>query len=96
MPGLRLGVLASGDTELIRFLKKEIAIWNINSFAEFYMQIATKYEKDYKKALSKIKNERKRFYDELIKVCIKAISSFDEKKETPDSFIDKYLNKVNI
>ena len=36
------------------------------------------------------------FYDELIKVCIKAISSFDEKKETPDSFIDKYLNKVNI
>ena len=68
MPGLRLGVLASGDTELIRFLKKEIAIWNINSFAEFYMQIATKYEKDYKKALSKIKNERKRFYDELIKI----------------------------
>ena len=68
VPGLRLGVLASGDTELIRFLKKEIAIWNINSFAEFYMQIATKYEKDYKKALSKIKNERKRFYDELIKI----------------------------
>ena len=68
VPGLRLGVLASGDTELIKFLKKEIAIWNINSFAEFYMQIATKYEKDYKKALTKIRNERKRFYDELIKI----------------------------
>ncbi len=67
VPGLRLGVLASGDIELIKFLKKEIAIWNINSFAEFYMQIATKYEKDYKKALTKIRNERKRFYDELIK-----------------------------
>ena len=36
------------------------------------------------------------FYDELIKVCIKAISSFNEKKETPDSFIEKFLNKVNI
>ncbi len=68
VPGLRLGVLASGDTELIKFLKKEIAIWNINSFAEFYMQIATKYDKDYKKALTKIRNERKRFYDELIKI----------------------------
>ena len=68
VPGLRLGVLASGDTELIKFLKKEIAIWNINSFAEFYMQIATKYEKDYKKALTKIRNERRRFYDELIKI----------------------------
>ncbi len=68
VPGLRLGVLASGDSELIKFLKKEIAIWNINSFGEFYMQIATKYEKDYKKALTKIRNERKRFYDELIKI----------------------------
>lgn len=68
VPGLRLGILASGDTELIKILKKEIAIWNINSFAEFYMQIATKYEKDYKKALTKIRNERKRFYDELIKI----------------------------
>ena len=35
------------------------------------------------------------FYDELIKICIKALSSFDEKIETPDSFIDNYLKKVN-
>ena len=36
------------------------------------------------------------FYDELINACIKAISLFDEKIETPDSFIDRYLKKVNI
>ena len=29
------------------------------------MQIATKYEKDYKKALVKIRKERDRFYNEL-------------------------------
>ena len=39
VPGLRLGVLASADVELIRRIRKDISIWNINSFAEFYMQI---------------------------------------------------------
>jgi len=39
VPGLRLGILASYDKELINFIKKDVAIWNINSFAEFYLQI---------------------------------------------------------
>lgn len=39
VPGLRLGVLASSDKGLISKIKKEVSIWNINSFAEFYMQI---------------------------------------------------------
>ena len=34
IPGLRLGVAASGDTDLIGQLKKDVAIWNINSFGE--------------------------------------------------------------
>ena len=35
VPGLRLGILVSGNTEMISTLKKEVSIWNINSFAEF-------------------------------------------------------------
>ena len=65
VPGLRLGVLASGDIELIEYLKKDVSIWNINSFAEFYMQIEEKYKKDYAKALSLFREERKRFVDAL-------------------------------
>lgn len=65
VPGLRLGVLASGDEEMIARLKKNVAIWNINSFAEFYMQIEEKYKKDYAAALRKIKAERVRFQEEL-------------------------------
>ncbi len=65
VPGLRLGVLASGDQEEIAFLKKNVAIWNINSFAEFYMQIEEKYKKDYVVALSKIRAERARYLSEL-------------------------------
>ena len=61
VPGLRLGVLASGDTEIISAMKKDVAIWNINSFGEFYMQIEEKYKKDYVAALVQIRAERKRF-----------------------------------
>ena len=46
VPGLRLGVLASGDLGVIARMKKDVAIWNINSFGEFYMQISEKYKKD--------------------------------------------------
>lgn len=45
VPGLRLGVFASSDVDLIARIKKEVSIWNINSFAEFYLQIYGKYEK---------------------------------------------------
>ena len=59
--GLRLGVLASGDTELIAALKKDAVIWNINSFAEFYMQIFEKYKRAYADSIRKLRAERKRF-----------------------------------
>ena len=65
VPGLRLGVLASSDMELINHIKKDVAIWNINSFGEFYMQIFNKYEKDYFKACDKFIAERSRFVAEL-------------------------------
>lgn len=66
--GLRLGILASGNTDLISQLKKDVAIWNINSFAEFYLQIEEKYRKNYVKALEKFRTERKRFTQRLEEV----------------------------
>lgn len=65
VPGLRLGVFASSDSELIGRIKKEVPIWNINSFAEYYMQIYGKYENDYHKACVKFIAEREIFYREL-------------------------------
>lgn len=65
VPGLRLGILASADEELISFLKKDAPIWNLNSFAEFFMQIYTKHEADYIKAAEKFRAERQRFRDDL-------------------------------
>ncbi len=65
VPGLRLGILASADTSLIDRVKKEVSIWNINSFAEYYMQIFGKYESDYKKACRLFVRERELFYKDL-------------------------------
>lgn len=65
VPGLRLGVLASADKELIARIKKEVSIWNLNSFAEFFMQIYNKYEKDYQRACEKFVVERDDFERQL-------------------------------
>lgn len=58
VPGLRLGIAVSGNCDLIKWMKKEVAIWNINSFAEFYMQIEGKYRTEYLLSLENIKKER--------------------------------------
>lgn len=68
VPGLRLGILASGNTKMISCLKKGVSIWNINSLAEFFMQILDKYKNDYTISLRKIKAERHRFYEELCEI----------------------------
>lgn len=68
VPGLRLGILATGDTVRIERLKKDVAIWNINSFAEFCMQIEEKYKNDYMESLKLLRMERARFQKELERI----------------------------
>ncbi len=76
VPGVRLGVLASANTELIAGLKKEVGIWNINSFGEFYMQIAEKYKKDYATSLEHIKMVRRELVEALQEIpAIRVIPS---------------------
>lgn len=65
VPGLRLGILCSANTELIARLKKQVSIWNINSFAEYFMQIYPKYREDYKRACDQFIQARKDFEKEL-------------------------------
>lgn len=65
VPGIRLGILCSADIKIISQIKKMVSIWNINSFCEFFMQIYTKYEKDYKNACDKFIKERNDFESKL-------------------------------
>ena len=65
VPGLRLGILCSANTELIAKMKKQVSIWNINSFAEFFMQIYPKYKDDYRMACDQFIQAREDFEKEL-------------------------------
>ena len=104
VPGLRLGVLACGDALMIAGIKKDVAIWNINSFAEFYMQIFNKYASFYQEACVKFRAERERFAARLGQVSwLRVIPSqanyfLCEVLEcyTPSQLTELLLNRFNI
>ena len=66
--GLRLGCAVSSDLKFVKLMKEDVAIWNINSFAEFYLQIEEKYQKQYVASLEKFKKMRKAFLNDLKKI----------------------------
>lgn len=61
VPGIRLGILCSADKHIISQIKEMVSIWNINSFCEYFMQVYSKYENDYKDACYKFIAERNDF-----------------------------------
>lgn len=65
IPGLRLGLLASGNPGIISLVRAELPIWNINSFGEYFLQIFEKYQSDYREALEHFRRTREALYEEL-------------------------------
>ena len=65
IPGFRLGILATSNKRIMEDIKREISIWNINSFGEYYLQIANLYKKEYNNACERISIERERFIKDL-------------------------------
>ena len=65
VPGLRLGLLTCSDPEIISRVRKELPIWNINSLAEYFLQIFEKYQSDYHEALEHFKRTREKLYRSL-------------------------------
>lgn len=61
VPGIRLGLLASSNTSLIKQIRLRLSIWNINSFGEYFLQIIGKYINDYRASCKKIAAERECF-----------------------------------
>ncbi|MBP5543937.1 MAG: aminotransferase class I/II-fold pyridoxal phosphate-dependent enzyme [Kiritimatiellae bacterium] len=67
VPGARLGILACANEEMAAMVQSRLPIWNINSFGEFFLQIAEKYSSEYLEACRRIAAERARFLRELAK-----------------------------
>lgn len=65
IPGLRLGIMATSNAEILRYMVANLAIWNINSFAEYYLQIQRLYKKSYIASCNKIAEQRSFVYEAL-------------------------------
>lgn len=75
VPGLRLGIMACGNKEIINIIRQNMAVWNINSFAEYFLQIITLYQDDYLIACDRIADEREYMSTELRKAGYKVYDS---------------------
>ena len=76
VPGLRLGVMATANSEIKEQMLENMAIWNINSFAEYYLQIQRLYKSSYVASCNKIAEQRAYMLQELRKIeCLKVYSS---------------------
>lgn len=103
VPALRLGVFASANKELLRKMRDYMQVWNINSFAEYFLQIYNLYAKTYAKACDRIASERFRVIGELSRLKgIKVYPSqanyimIDLQKFDSESFCIDMLDKYNI
>lgn len=68
VPGLRLGVIACSDLHFVKKVKNNLAIWNINSFAEYYLQIQRLYKRSYIASCDKIAEQRHYLASQLSKI----------------------------
>lgn len=68
VPGLRLGVLASSNVGMMQELRQNLPIWNINSFAEYFLQIYPLYKSSYVKACDEIARQRAIFEEKLAQI----------------------------
>lgn len=57
--------MATADKEIRKAMLSQMAIWNINSLAEYYLQIQRLYKKSYIAACNKIAENRKYMLEQL-------------------------------
>ena len=63
--GLRIGYMLTLNSEFAAKVREGIHIWNINGFAETFLELAPGYRKDFSDSCKKVKADRDMFYEEL-------------------------------
>lgn len=81
LAGLRLGYLLTKNKEIKEKIKKILPIWNVNSVAEYFIEIFPDFRNDYWDSIEKIKKERQELFDALKSI------SFLEPFETKSNFV---------
>ena len=65
IPGVRLGYLYTRNTEFLEAMGAELPIWNLNSLAEFVMEIALKHRAAIEDSLRATARDRAAFREQL-------------------------------
>lgn len=66
VPGLRLGIAASADVQLVGRMRSRLPIWNISSAAEVFLDMLPRYKKEYQNSLIDLRRERD-FFERVLK-----------------------------
>lgn len=75
VPGLRLGLIASSNKEIIQSVRDNLPIWNINSFAEFFLQKIPYYMNEFWDSCIKSIEAREEFLLKLSDLGIEVFNS---------------------
>jgi len=65
VPGMRLGFVYTCDAHLLKTMSDNIPIWNMNSIAEFYLEIILKNKSSLLQSFTKTINDREEFAGKL-------------------------------
>jgi histidinol-phosphate/aromatic aminotransferase/cobyric acid decarboxylase-like protein/choline kinase len=66
LPGIRIGFVYTTNEELRRNILAAVPIWNMNSMAEFYLEIILKNKRSLADSFTKTKIDRETFRSQLI------------------------------
>lgn len=70
LPGIRLGFVYTCDNDLLLQMTNQVPIWNLNSVAEFYLEIILKNKRALANSFMQTKKDRDAFAKELKKLEI--------------------------
>jgi histidinol-phosphate/aromatic aminotransferase/cobyric acid decarboxylase-like protein/choline kinase len=74
MPGLRLGYVYCTNAEFMSFVNEGIPIWNMNSLAEFFLEIVLKHRKSLAQSFADTIRDREAFGASLSKAaCVERV-----------------------
>ncbi len=65
IPGIRLGYAYTRNQEIMKFINHKIPIWNMNSVAEYFLEIILKHRDSLEESISKTRADRDKFFAEL-------------------------------
>lgn len=81
LAGLRLGYILTTNKDIKDKIRKILPIWNINSVAEYFIEIFPEFEEDYWNSIKRVKEDRENLLRKLKNI------DFLEPYETKSNFI---------